>query len=271
MKKNKKHLTDIDLQLYSAGVLPWHKVFLVWIVLFLNRELRQRLQGIKKDNQGFLNQEYPRLKNKLEQAVSKAWSAQSSVPISTETDNAFSFPLSIRLSWKLAAGLAFLLLLGIGIYLPSRFQDSLKGKAQYAAKGTSLGVHLFVKGLTTRRVENYSLQLSESDTLQVIPVGSEKQYLIIYGWDGKKGLTQIFPAAGQYADIVSKGRLPPAMVLDSIDNNKLFCITSLNRLESEKIRKLLFRKPFIPMKDAPTSFLDRDIYVQIYSIKGNRP
>jgi hypothetical protein len=266
---NKQILTDTDLQLYLAGVLPWNKSFLFRILLIFNRELRQRAQQARKANQQFYQQEFPRLKSKVigvEQNL-----AEIRLPASTETESALKQPFKFSGAWKLAAGLAFVLALGFGLTIFFQMKEDYSQPVQYAAKGKSLGVHLYITGIRAQRVEHYSIQLSENDTLQVIPVGSEKQFLFIYGWEFGKGLIRLFPETGTTGGAVSKDSLPPSLVLDKADNLKLVCVSSPKSLEAEKIRTLLSGKPFVPIQDAPSALLEKDIYVQIYSLNELKP
>ena len=181
MTEKPKTLTDIDLQLYLAGALPKHKAVLLWFALLISKNLKEKMKRIQRDNYEFINREYPKLKKKLnfpalesasdQESASNPEHLQKDIPLSTETDNGFRFRLPITAApWKLAAGLAFVLFLSVGIYMPYQMSKNATESALFTAKGRSLGIHLYAKGKTVRRIENFSVELPPSDTLQVMPV-----------------------------------------------------------------------------------------------------
>ncbi|MBF0430172.1 MAG: hypothetical protein HQK83_02750 [Fibrobacteria bacterium] len=253
-------LTDTDLQLFLAGVLPLSKSILLRIALLLNRDLRTRLDKLKQENNSFYTQEFQNLEHKLSPRFVKEH----------EENKTIMFQLFRPRAFRLAAGFACLLLIATSIYYVNMLSSQTQEMVQYASKGSSLGVHLYIRNITTSRVEDYQTTVNGSDTLQLIPLGKDEQQLMVFGWDKHEGLKMIFPTRVNHSSAVSETTLPPALVADGLSDNKLICITSSHVLTSDQVEKILTSAPFLSMENASSSHLEQDIYVQIYTLKGSR-
>jgi len=251
-------ITDTDLQMYIAGLFPPLKSMYMGWMLFISRDLKLRLVEIEKENTDYTEGEELSLQKKLF-PFSKAKEYQNSRSISR-----YEFS-SKRGSLKYAGALAALVI-AVGLVFISNPGLEKNNQVEYTAKGLSLGMNLYVKGDKNFLVENYHQPISNSDTLQLLPVGEDAQYLVLYGWEPGAGYSRIFPFDGNQAGRVSKKSFPPSLQLNSGAENKLICITSTRPFEIKKASEILEGEKFSNISDAPSSLLLDDMYIQIYTL-----
>ncbi len=127
-------------------------------------------------------------------------------------------------------------------------------------------MNLFVKGDSAYRVEHQAALVGSADTLQVIPLGSEAQNLVLLGWDARQGLVRLFPKEGGRSRRVSGREPPPALLLQDVADNRLICVTAVGSFRIAEAEAALRRDPFVPMEKAPASHLHKGLYLQVFSI-----
>jgi hypothetical protein len=246
----KDEMGELDLQLYLAGAMSFSQRARLSLVLLVSGDLRRRLREVKAANVQFAQNEMVRLEAKLFPATPRVFTVTHINP-----------PFGI-LGW--VGALALLTLCAIPILYPN--SNQILPEEAYTAKGRGLGVNLFVKGDTSYRVENQAARILPSDTLQVVPIGSEAQYLILLGWDERQGMVTLFPESGAYSKKVSTREPPPALLLQDIADNRLICITATSPFRVQDAMRLLGRQPFNPIVRAPITRLITGRYVQIFAI-----
>jgi hypothetical protein len=131
-------------------------------------------------------------------------------------------------------------------------------------------VHVYHKaksGGAPRRVADYRAKIAALDTLQIRPVNGGEQSLVLYNWDASSGLSAIFPLEGDSAATVTSQQLPPGLVPRGTETTWLICVTSQKPFATADISRRLSKKPFKPLSKAPSSFLDKEIYYQIYRVE----
>jgi hypothetical protein len=289
-------LTETDLQLYLAGALPTGKRLMMAWALLMDGALRADLERLKDRNESFRRKEGRRLQGILfpdvlgSAAAQAARRSEGASPsriaeasgIGNDTPAAkpvFGF----RGGWApaLAGALSLAVLcvlpfrgtpdgtsgLGTGIGDLSGFDGSPSAvHDDFVAKGGALGVNLFVKGDTAYRVEHQAARVAATDTLQVVPLGSEAQHLVLLGWDARQGLVRLFPREGERARKVSGREPPPALLLQDMADNRLICVTAVGSFRIAEAEAALRRAPFLPMEKAPASHLHKGLYLQVFSI-----
>jgi hypothetical protein len=239
--------TATDLQLYLAGALPpFQRILLTWALL-VDGELRSELRAQRDLNASFRSRELPRLRQAL-------FPGRQSGP--ARERGLGKLP-------SLMGAMALLVLCALP-WLPS--PENPGSGPEVIAKGRGLGVNLFVKGDTAYRVENQSAYVGAGDTLQVIPLGTEAQQLVLLGWDARQGLVRLFPKDGDRSRRVSRRDPPPALLLQDVDDNRLICVTAVNPFRIADAEAALRGKPFLSMEKAPPSHLHKGLYLQIFSI-----
>jgi hypothetical protein len=253
-------LTDVDLQLYLAGALPLGKRLLLRWTLRLDPELRARLARLREENAAFRRKEMRRLEGILFPAPivrgARAGAVRERGP-----------------AWLPALAGACCVLLFCALPFRAGLRDVLGGALDEAvndpdviAKGRGLGVSLFVKGDSAYRVESQTARVAATDTLQVMPLGAEPQYLALLGWDARQGLVRLFPREGGRAPRVSRSAPPPALLLQDVADNRLICVTATGPFSVADAEAALRGKPFQPLDKAPSSHLGKGLYLQIFSI-----
>lgn len=260
--------TETDLQLYLAGALPTGKRLMMAWALMADGALRADLERLKEENEAYRRKEGRRLQGLLFPEVPGPARAPSS-----------AWPGPKR-GW--APALAGALSLAVLCVLPFRGMPGIDGGGQagrldagfdgsaargdFIAKGGALGVNLFVKGDTAYRVEHQAARVAATDTLQVVPLGSEAQHLVLLGWDARQGLVRLFPREGGRARKVSGREPPPALLLQDMADNRLICVTAVGPFRIAEAEAALRRPPFLPMEKAPASHLHKGLYLQVFSI-----
>ena len=250
---NRSAITDIDIQLYLAHAMPLRYRILIWFAGLLDANLRERINEQRDANAQFAHQEYPRLMKIL-----------GGLNIAPESQSHNVRPQS-ALWWSGGLSVATALCL-VFIFLNGQ-ENSISEKFQFAAKGSSLGLQLFVKNSTAHRIDGFEVSTGPSDTIQLLPVGPEPQYMTILSWDSTAGVVQVAPARGDLAISVSHSALPPAMVSDAASTTLLICITSLKPFTlSEAEARIKNDSLFVGMHGG--AFLENERYYQIYNIKN---
>ena len=272
--------TSTDLQLYLAGALPASKRLMMRWALWLDSDLRDSLRSLRELNAGFRDGEMQRLRRSL---FPFAASRQDGRP--GPARNGTGFPSGFRARRPALAGaLALLVICALPwIRVPrsaapgpdSAAPASLGGQAPadpgFVAKGRGLGISLFVKGDIAYRVENHAARLAATDTLQVVPLGSEPQQLVLLGWDARQGLVRLFPKSGGRSRRVSRLDPPPALLLQDMAENRLICVTAVSPFPIAAAEAALRGKPFLPMEKAPSSHLHKGLYLQVFAISKGGP
>ncbi|MDB5102969.1 MAG: hypothetical protein JWP91_658 [Fibrobacteres bacterium] len=298
----KTGLGETDLHLYLAGALPPSKRFLMVWALLMDRDLRESLRALRDRNGSYRKGEMRRLRGILFPALPAVPGALPARPASGGKA-AGSGPARRLAEWldrapdwmaggnrfpALAAACAMAILCvvplrnlrdlrassgvegGAGATFDGEAFGQVESKGDdgqdFIAKGRGLGVNLFVKGDTAYRVEHQSALVSVTDTLQVMPMGSEAQHLVLLGWDEHQGLVRLFPKAGDRARKVSRQDPPPALLLQDMADNRLICVTAVGPFRIADAEAALRRKPFLPMEKAPPSHLEKGLYLQVFSI-----
>lgn len=268
--KDLRKLSDVDLHLYLAGALPWSKRFLLAWALALDAGLRARLAALREENQAFGGREMASLKARLFPGASRSPARMSSRRLLP------SLP-GRQWGYALAGSMAVLALCAVPYLAPTRAIDGRGGLDGWAgegpdviAKGRGLGVSLYVKGDSAYRVEHHAARVAPADTLQVIPLGTVPQHLLLLGWDARQGLVRIFPPDGAMSRRVSPGEPPPALLLQGMEDNRLVCVTANVPFRVADVEALLKRKPFQPLDKAPASHLEKGLYVQVFAIGKTR-
>lgn len=266
-----RNLSDTDLQLYLAGALPPGKRLLLALALQIDVGLKARLESLKADNAAFAGGEMARLRGRLFPAARTATATPSRGAASTDGEG-FSwrnlFPQGGRsFGYAMAGSFAVLALCAVP-FLGQRQQMAGFGEAgpDLIAKGTALGVTLFVKGDSAYRVENHQARVAPADTLQAMPLGTQPQHLALFGWDPAQGLVRLFPSEGAGSRQVSPTEPPPALLLQGMDDNRLICVTANAPFKLAQAEALLKKKPFTPLSAAPATHLARGLYMQVFSI-----
>lgn len=258
-------LNDVDLQLYLAGALPLGKRLMLGWALFMDRGLRERLAAARASNRAFARKEQRRLQGILfpEAPGIASRRAAEAAPASAAQ----------RRGWvpALAGACCALVFVAFPAYRAASSGNAGLAVSEadgpdFVAKGRSLGVSLFVKGDSAYRVEHQSARVAATDTLQVVPMGSGPQHLVLLGWDARQGLVRLYPREGERAPRVSREEPPPALLLADVDDNRLICVTATGPFKVADAEAALRRKPFQPMDKAPASHLGNGLYLQIFSI-----
>ncbi|MDQ3000515.1 MAG: hypothetical protein M3Y08_04555 [Fibrobacterota bacterium] len=274
--KSKSNLTETDLQLYLAGALPLGKrLMFAWAVL-VDRDLRADLRGLEEINASFRKKEMRRLQGILFPAP---LGASARAPDADRRGFAGFFPARGPRAWgpALVGALSLSVLCALPWYLspepsgsPSTLSGIEAGGPDWIAKGRGLGVNLFVKGDSAYRVENQTAHIAPMDTLQVVPLGSEAQHLVLLGWDARQGLVRVFPKDGARARRVSRLEPPPALLLQDMAENRLICITAVGPFLVSDAEAALRNRPYPAIEKAPFSYLHKGLYLQIFSITKGR-
>jgi hypothetical protein len=281
-------LTETDLQLYLAGALPPGKRLMMAWALRVDGALRADLDRLKAGNAAFRRKEGRRLQGILfpdapgSAAAREPRNAREAARGSAGAGSARTQAASgLRRGWAPALAGAFSL--AVLCVLPFRGAPGADGAAghderrgfdgsaaaarhDFIAKGGALGVNLFVKGDTAYRVEHQSARVAVTDTLQVVPLGSEAQHLVLLGWDARQGLVRLYPREGERARKVSGREPPPALLLQDMADNRLICVTAVGPFRIAEAEAALRRAPFLPMEKAPASHLHKGLYLQVFSI-----
>jgi hypothetical protein len=268
--------SETDLQLYLARALPISKRLMMAWALRVDRELRAELRRLEEGNASFRKKEMRRLQGIL-------FPAPPGSGARTHAARGFS----VRRGWgpalACAMGMVVLCVLpyragtgGSGASGSAAFSHAFSDEAGFGegiasgpgfiAKGRALGVNLFVKGDSAYRVERQTALVAVTDTLQVMPLGSEAQHLVLLGWDARQGLVRLFPKDGERARKVSGQDPPPALLLQDMTDNRLICVTAVGPFRIADAEAALRRKPFLPMEKAPASHLQNGLYMQVFSI-----
>jgi hypothetical protein len=282
--------TETDLQLYLAGALPPGKRLMMAWALRVDGALRADLDRLKAENAAFRRKEGRRLQGILfpkapgSADAREAWNARAAARGSAGAGPAGTRAASgLRRGWAPALAGAFSLAVlcvlpfrgapgpdgGVGADHGGRrgFDGSAAAaRHDFIAKGGALGVNLFVKGDTAYRVEHQTARVAVTDTLQVVPLGSEAQHLVLLGWDARQGLVRLYPREGGLARKVSGREPPPALLLQDMADNRLICVTAVGPFRIAEAEAALRRAPFLPMEKAPASHLHQGLYLQVFSI-----
>lgn len=277
MNKPALRLTEADIGLYLAGALPLGRRMLFRWALALDPDLRERLAEARAAEAGFRRKEMPGLRKRLfpassAQARAARSPARAAGPMPFPARFRSAFGAGPALAGAFCALLLAPLLLATGLrFGPGslRFSDgpyAEDGDPDAIAKGSGLGVALVVKGDTAYRVERQAVLVRGSDTLQVMPLGTEPQHLALLGWDPRQGLVRLFPRAGGPAPRVSRADPPPALLPLAGPGNRLICVTANRPFTMAQAEAALKAEPFRNMETAPASHLGRGLYLQVFSI-----
>ena len=259
--------TETDLQLYLAGALPPAKRLMMAWALLVDGSLRAELRRLEARNESFRRKEMRR-----QQGILFPDSLGTAAAAAAERNGAGNRAVSaegVRWAPVLAGAMGLIVL----CVLPFRAVTDLGGTGFASAddpafipKGGALGVNLFVKGDSAYRVEHQAALVGSADTLQVIPLGSEAQNLVLLGWDARQGLVRLFPKEGGRSRRVSGREPPPALLLQDVADNRLICVTAVGSFRIAEAEAALRRDPFVPMEKAPASHLHKGLYLQVFSI-----
>lgn len=272
--RSKSGLTETDLQLYLARALPLGKRLMIAWAALVDRGLRADLRELGEFNASFRKKEMRRLHGILFPAPLGA-SARATDADRRGSAGFFPGRASGPRAWgaALAGALSLSVLCALPWYLspepygaPSTLSGNADGDPDWIAKGRGLGVNLFVKGDSAYRVENHTAHVAPTDTLQVVPLGSEAQHLVLLGWDARQGLVRVFPKEGARARRVSRLEPPPALLLQDMAENRLICITAVGPFLVSDAEAALRNRPYRPIEKAPASHLHKGLYLQIFSI-----
>ncbi len=279
-------ITDTHLQLYLAGLMPWPRALMLKAAIFISSPLRARFHRLRQENARYKAGEMPQLRQKLGLIPKAAGSAsanrddklpeRSRKPQSETGSPAPHRPIyqkshtpiwssTRKMGWALTGCTALLL---AGLYTGLNFIQEPGTGPMYAAKGQSLGIHLYIKDKAGQRLASANLTASIGDTLQVLPFGEGEQYVCVYGWSMAEGLTRLYPEADTQAPIVSKGALPPALIPDTPPVGRLICVSSTRPFSISQIETILSAPPLYPMESAPSSYLKDNLYFQIFDFVG---
>jgi hypothetical protein len=254
-------LTELDLRLYLAGALPPGKRLLFRWALALDPALRARLREARAADAAFRRGGMPRLRERLFPEPRRASAAPS--------PRAFGFfrpGFAPALAGAVCA-LAFTsFLIAPGLKSAGGAYDAAMGNPEAIAKGRGLGVALLVKGDSVYRVERQAARVRGTDTLQVLPLGTEPQHLVLLGWDARQGLVRLFPRAEGPAPRVSRTQPPPALLPQDGAENRLICVTATGPFTVAQAEAALRAGPFQPGEGAPAARLSGGLYLQIFSI-----
>ncbi len=268
-------LTDVDLQLYLAGALPPGKRLMLKWALTVDRSLRTRLRDLEAGNQAFRRKEMRRLDGIL---FPEAPGEAARRSVRTGSTRGVTRSGTGGRAWVPSLAGACLVMVfcalpmvraDLGATSGSNGGNSLSealGDPDFIPKGRALGVNLFVKGDSAYRVEHQSALVAATDTLQVMPMGSEAQHLVLLGWDARQGLVRLFPMDGDRSRRVSRSEPPPALLLQDMADNRLICVTATGPFKVSAAEAALRHKPFQPLEKAPASHLGNGLYLQIFSI-----
>jgi hypothetical protein len=274
-------LTEVDLSLYLAGALPLRKRILFRWALAIDPALRARLAEARSAEAAFRLNGMPRLRKRLfpeaaARAPGIALSPRIALAAPSSRPAGFRFAFGGGYGPALAGAFCALVLASLlsapGFRLPDgslRFSDGTYADGENPdaiAKGSGLGVALLVKGDSAYRVERQSALVRGNDTLQVIPLGTEPQYLALLGWDPRQGLVRLFPRTDGPAPRVSRANPPPALLPQAGTGNRLVCVTANRPFTMAQAEEALQAEPFRQMDRAPASHLGRGLYLQIFSI-----
>ncbi|HKP96425.1 MAG TPA: hypothetical protein VJ385_11775 [Fibrobacteria bacterium] len=256
---------DIDLHLYLAGALPVRKRWILAIARRLDPALAERLAALEAENRAYRRKEKDRLRGIL---------FPHSPGHRAYRDGTRSPRRAFTAWWPpaLAGAACVLALVAIprpglhGVLDLDRLSSEAIGNPEAIAKGRAIGVNLFVKGDSAYRVTNQTARVAATDTLQVIPIGSEAQHLVLLGWDARRGLVRLFPREGDRSRSISRTDLPPALLLQDMDDNRLICATATSPFTVAEVESLLRSELFRPLEKAPASHLGHGLYLQIFSI-----
>ncbi len=270
-------LSATDLQLYLAGALPASKRLMMDWALLVDGGLRAELRSLRERNAAYREREMPRLQRSLYPHVAHAAGGQA--PARSARTPAFPrFPGASAQVPGLACAFALMVLCVLPFFpgtrakgmqpdsVPTGFDASAVSDPDFIAKGRGLGVSLFVKGDIAYRVENQAAKVAATDTLQVMPLGSEAQHLVLLGWDARQGLVRLFPKDGEQSRRVSRLDPPPALLLQDMAENRLICVTAVAPFRIADAEAALKRAPFLPMEKAPPFRLQKGLYLQIFAI-----
>lgn len=266
-------LTETDLQLYLAGALPRSKSLMMAWALLVDGSLRAELRALKERNASFRKKEMRRLHGILFPASGagavRRPAAAGFSPFRTGGMRALGPVLAGAFSLSVLCALPWIHPAASGDSRPGFASSTLsesESDPAFIAKGRGLGVSLFVKGDSAYRVENQAAFVAVTDTLQVMPLGSEAQHLVLLGWDARQGLVRLFPKEGDRARRVSRLDPPPALLLQDMTDNRLICVTAVAPFRIADAEAALRRKPFLPMEKAPASLLQKGLYLQVFAI-----
>jgi hypothetical protein len=272
-------LTETDLQLYLAGALPRAKGLMLRWALLMDRDLRAELRGLRAGNEAYRKKEMRRLHGILfpdapaQGLAANARAARDQATQDRTAGGRFGFG-AMRLGPALAGAFSVAVLCALpwvrpapaGNALAPALDESSGAGPAVIAKGRGLGVSLFVKGDSAYRVENQTALVAASDTLQVMPLGTEPQHLVLLGWDARQGLVRLFPLEGDRSKRVSRRDPPPALLLQDMSDNRLICVTATGPFRIADAESALAREPFRPMQKAPPSHLQNGLYLQVFTV-----
>lgn len=216
--QNMPQLSDVDLHLYLAKAMPWHRRLFFRVAIFLNDDLSERLQEMQKEISAYQSVEQGRLGYKLYADSNLNGPFPGKGHQRTRTLNP---------RWRMAMSAAFSVLIALAIW-PLYQSNALKVDGMeeplYTAKGSPLELSLFVKGDTLRRVQGNQVRIAPHDTLQLLPPGGAKPFVAIYGFEPGQGFTRLFPAQGNRAKQITSHQPPPGLVISGGRENRLLCI-----------------------------------------------
>jgi hypothetical protein len=239
---SKNTIGDLDLQLFLAGAMPLYQRLLLTLALLVSGELRNRLRAVKKSNQVYRQEVMAGLESRLFPGPSRIFKV------------AHGRPANWGLAW--VGSLALLTLCALPFL---HQQDAVIGK------GPGLGVNVFVKGDSAYRVENQAAHILLTDTLQVVPIGSEMQHLLLLGWDENQGIARLYPQDGNQARAVSPREPPPALLLQGVGGSRLICISATKSFKVNEALEMLKRLTYPSPGQAPVTHLEDGMYIQIFN------
>ncbi len=287
--------SDLDIQLHLAGVLPRRTALVLRIRALLDRQLQTRLAEARSSRDRFARESQPRLHERLfaGDALSSAESAgkEGRAGMLRRFLDLVAVPRSGAPWFALAATGCLALGLSTMLWLTSLFPNAISPPIQglsatssdsdFGTKGGSsddsldgsLGIHLYVKGVSTYRVEGHQAKLNPSDTLQVIPLGERPQHLWLLGWDPSQGLVPLFPEKDTLSRPVSPESLPPALVPQGDGReNHLICVSSTSPIALSEVRRLLESQMTTQQEPGmPSAFFSSGAYVQRFNFESAAP
>ncbi len=235
-----RKISEEYLLLARSRSLSKYEDFLLKIYCLFSAKTRKALRELKEAEQIFNTQQKERLGARL--GISEVETSMRS---------------GMYLKW--AGSFALIALVSL-----VSVQMLLLQNAEYVAKGSELGVHLFSKGSQVTQLTEGPSTISKGDTLQFYPFAKEKIYVAIFGYSAKDGIYAIYPDHGIEMSLVSPNALPPALIPEDESTNRLLVISSKELLSGSELAEITSSSLDKKMKKPKNS--DATVYVQIFDV-----
>ena len=244
---NKNLLTPVDIQLYLAHALPWHKRLFITMLAQLSPKLKQQIQHQQKENLLFSQNE----KRTLQHAL---FPTSKNEPAPSFITSLFRAP-----AFKPAFSLVLVCMIALPLYF------SQQSPVEFTAKGSGLGINLYKKEADYKLLADEHLTLQRDDTLQIMPIGKSTQFFALYTYSADGSLQKIFPEMGTTLAEINSTTLPPALIFDGEDAH-LICVSSLGNRPLTDIQVLLTHTNASLDNTITRSQIIGSLYIQAYTI-----